>query len=58
VDAARELTEPLASMNLNPLYSRVTMIELGDRLLKRDGDYWQYYSHSDIEMLIASQHDG
>jgi hypothetical protein len=37
VPAAEELDEPLESRNLNPLYDREMMLEVGKRLLQSEG---------------------
>jgi len=49
---ARELDEPLTSMNLNEVYDRGEMRELGERLLKSEGAYWRFYSRGDVEDLL------
>jgi hypothetical protein len=53
VPAARKLDEPLESMNLNSLYDRSQMLELGERLLKSEGAYWHLYERSEVEELLA-----
>ena len=55
LNTAKDLAVPLASMNANPLYPREHIIDIGERLLKRDGDYWKYYSRSDIQSLMVSR---
>jgi hypothetical protein len=53
VPPARKLDESLESMNLNPLYDRNQMLELGERLLKSEGAYWHLYERSEVEELLA-----
>ena len=50
---AASLDEPLESRNLNPLYDRERMRELGRRLLDSDGAYWRVYSKRSVEELLA-----
>ena len=50
--AARTLDEPLASWNLNALYDREEMRELGKLLLDREGAYWRFYARESGEKLI------
>lgn len=52
VPTARELDEPLSSRNLNPLYDRRYMMEVGERLLESGGAYWHFYSRNEIEELL------
>lgn len=49
---AKDLDEPLESKNLNPLYDRGRMIELGERLLERDGPLWNFYPKESVEELL------
>ena len=49
---AKSLHEPLSSQNLNALYDRKEMRELGSRLLDRGGAYWRFYSRESVERLI------
>jgi hypothetical protein len=51
--AARELDEPLSSMNLNEVYDRGEMRELGERLLESEGAYWRFYSRESVEDLLS-----
>ena len=44
--------EPLSSQNLNTLYDRKEMRELGSRLLDREDAYWHCYSRQSVERLI------
>jgi hypothetical protein len=52
VPAAGELDEPLESKNLNPLYDREMMLEVGERLLRTDGAYWHFYTKESVEELL------
>ena len=51
--AAAELEENLSSKNLNKYYDRALMAGLGERLLKRDGPIWNFYSKRDVESLLS-----
>jgi hypothetical protein len=53
VPAAEELDEPLESRNLNPLYDRTVMLEIGERLLQSEGAYWRFYTRESVEDLLA-----
>jgi hypothetical protein len=48
---ASELSAPLASRNGSPLYERLDVTGLADRLQRSDGRYWRYYSQNDVEAL-------
>jgi len=50
---AGKLDEDLASKNLSQFYDRALMANIGQRLLKRDGALWNFYSRSDVESLLA-----
>ena len=50
---AAALNENLASKNVNKFYDRALMLDLGERLLRRGGVIWDYYSKSDVEKLMA-----
>ena len=50
---ALELDENLSSKNVNKFYDKPLMLELGERLLRRSGVIWDYYSKSDVEKLVA-----
>jgi len=50
--AAKSLHEPLSSQNLNVLYDRTEMRELGRSLLNREGAYWRFYTRESVERLI------
>ncbi len=51
--AAAELNEDLVSKNLNKYYDRSLMTDLGQRLLRREGPLWNFYSKSDVESLVG-----
>src|SRR5438105_8697429 len=51
--SAEEFDENLSSKNVNKFYDRALMIELGERLLRRQGILWDYYSKQDVEKLMA-----
>ena len=51
--AAAEFDENLSSKNVNKFYDRALMVDLGERLLRRKGVIWDFYSKSDVENLIA-----
>jgi hypothetical protein len=53
VPAAEELDVPLESKNLNSLYDRTMMLEVGERLLQSEGAYWHFYSRESVEELLA-----
>jgi hypothetical protein len=50
--AAAELEEDLTSKNVNKYYDRALMSDLGERLLRREGAIWNFYSKRDIESLL------
>jgi hypothetical protein len=50
--AAKTLHEQLSSRNLNALYDRNEMRDLGGRLLRSDGAYWRFYARESVEGLI------
>jgi Sulfotransferase family len=50
---AAHLDENLTSKNANKFYDRALMLDLGERLLKRQGPIWDYYSRSDVEKLMT-----
>ena len=52
VPAARELDEPLQSRNANSLYDRDFVLRCGERLLKSEGAYWDFYSRKSVESLM------
>lgn len=51
--AAADLQENLSSKNVNKFYDRELMLDLGQRLLKRDGVIWDFYNRRDVESLLA-----
>ncbi len=51
--AAAELEEELSSKNVNKYYDRALMTDLGERLLKREGPIWNFYSKRDVENLLC-----
>jgi len=53
VPEAAELSVPLQSRNASSLYDASLMRALGERLLKTDGAYWDFYSRESVERLIA-----
>jgi hypothetical protein len=55
---AAQLDENLASKNVNKFYDRALMIDLGERLLRRSGVIWDYYSKSDVEKLMNEVNAG
>ena len=50
--SAENLDEDLVSKNLNIHYDRALMADLGERLLKREGPLWNFYSKADVERLL------
>ena len=50
--AAKTLSEPLSSQNLNALYDHGEMRELGSRLLRTEGAYWHFYTRESVEKLV------
>jgi hypothetical protein len=50
---ASELDENLSSKNVNKFYDRSQMTSLGERLLRRSGVIWDFYSKRDVENLLA-----
>jgi hypothetical protein len=53
VPAAEELDEPLECRNLNPLYDRKLMLEVGETLLRSEGAYWHFYTRESVEDLLG-----
>jgi len=49
---AEALDEPLKSRNSNKLYNQELKQFLGEKLLKSDGAYWEYYSKESVEALL------
>ena len=50
---ASALDENLTSKNVNKFYDRALMVELGEKLLRRSGVIWDFYSKEDVENLMA-----
>lgn len=50
---AVELDEDLTSKNLNKYYDRALMTDLGQRLLRRNGAIWNFYSQEDVKDLLS-----
>jgi hypothetical protein len=48
------LNEALESKNLNPIYDRQQMLMLGERLLKTEGVFWEFYSKASVETLLET----
>ena len=53
VPAAEELDVPLESKNLNPLYDRTMMLEVGEKLLRSEGAYWHFYTKESVKDLLT-----
>lgn len=53
VPAAGELDEPLESKNLNSLYERDKILRYGEKLLKSEGAYWNFYSRKSVEEILT-----
>src|SRR3990172_328098 len=47
--AAGQLRETIQSKNKNPLYDEKRMAKLGERLLRTDGSFWEFYSKESVE---------
>ncbi len=56
--AAANLDEDLSSKNVNRFYDRELMIDIGQRLLKREGPVWNFYTKDDVESLISEINSG
>lgn len=50
---AESFDENLSSKNVNKYYDRDLMLDLGQRLLRRDGSIWHFYSKQDVEKLLT-----
>jgi len=50
---AADLSEHLVSKNLNKYYDRALMGDLGQRLLRRDGPIWDFYSKGDVASILS-----
>src|SRR4051812_47992993 len=51
--AASGFDENLSSKNVNKYYDRDVMLDLGQRLLRREGPIWHFYSKRDVENLLG-----
>ena len=49
---AAKLGEPMENRNTNKLYDYQRMIRIGERLLKCEGAYWEFYSKGSVERLL------
>jgi hypothetical protein len=52
---ANQLNEKLESKNKNTLYDVNLMALLGEKLLKNDGAYWDFYSKESVENLLREK---
>jgi hypothetical protein len=52
VPAATNLDEPLENKNANPLYDRERVLRVGERLLKSEGAYWNFYTREDVQEIM------
>jgi hypothetical protein len=52
--AATQLDENLSSKNVSDFYDRGLMMDIGERLLKRDGPVWNFYEKRDVEGLRSA----
>jgi hypothetical protein len=52
IPEAARLDVPLQSRNVSPLYDPSLVRALGERLLRADGSYWEFYSREDVERLL------
>jgi hypothetical protein len=50
---AASLQEALQSKNANSAYDSAVMRALGEKLLTRDGAYWEFYSKESVEAMIG-----
>jgi hypothetical protein len=50
--AAANFDENLSSKNVNKFYDRALMVDLGERLLRREGIIWHFYTKRDVGALI------
>jgi len=50
---AGRLDEKLVSKNRNPVYRQDLIRRMGEKLLKADGAFWQFYSRQSVEELLA-----
>jgi hypothetical protein len=49
---AAGLREALENRNANRLYSPALVLSLGQRLLKTDGPFWEFYSRQSVEQIL------
>ena len=52
--SAAELQEPLQSKNVNAAYDSGQMSLLGEKLLGRDGAFWEFYSRESVSSLLTA----
>ncbi len=52
VPEAAQLNVPLQERNRSPLYDPDLMCALGERLLRTDGPYWDFYTRESVEQLL------
>jgi Sulfotransferase family len=50
---AADFEEKLSSKNVNKFYDRALMAQLGQKLLQRNGVFWDFYSKRDVENLMT-----
>lgn len=50
---ARLLDEPLASKNKNSAYDPAQTLALGEKLLGRNGAFWDFYTRESVEEMLA-----
>ena len=50
--AAQALDEPLASKNRNSAYDPAQVLDLGERLLAREGTFWSFYTKESVEEML------
>ncbi len=56
--AAGDFDENLSSKNVNKYYDHALMLELGQRLLRREGPLWHFYGKRDVENLLTEVNSG
>ena len=56
--AANALDEPLASRNKNSAYDPAHVLDLGERLLGRQGAFWDFYTRESVEEMLAPLRQG
>ena len=52
VPAAADLDVPLENKNANPLYDRERVLRVGERMLKSEGAYWNFYTREDVQEIM------